>query len=451
MFVDTGNVQRIVAKQYPWGCARHIFLHAPTSVAMRALLQEIVQYVCYGDIGPTQEWAINISFTYAGLAALISPAVLERFESAFIDGPQANQLGDAINSPSSPLNWWEKQFTSDQVHCIVHIHAANDVALLAGTAAVEAAISNTAIEELIPRSDGSRLDGRVFERSKLHFGYIDGLSKLEIGWDDGLRRADQVDFRSFVLGYHSDEIQSFPMNGDAADLVRDSSYMAFRWIYQDVASFEKYLAFYGPKMFPEFEHSHAIELLAAKMMGRWRDGTPLVLSPNSSQPALAGEDFTYAGDKMGFKCPLSAHIRVVNPRDQELMPHAKIQGVPRILRRGLPYGPPLASPVDDGVDRGVIGLFLCSNIRRQFITLMQWISRNDFSPDFDSHGAYQDPIMGNRQIPGCKPEFKIPNPQGDVTTPALPDFLRTKGTLYLMIPSRRTLQRLVDASDPLAH
>jgi len=78
------------------------------------------------------------------------------------------------------------------------------------------------------------------------------------------------------------------------------------------------------------------------MMGRWRDGTPLVLSPDRPDPRLASSnDFGYATqDPDGHRCPFSAHIRIVNPRDTPLDP-AAVEGVPRVLRRGMAYGPPL--------------------------------------------------------------------------------------------------------------
>ncbi|MEX5669215.1 hypothetical protein ABFV57_30570, partial [Pseudomonas neuropathica] len=84
----------------------------------------------------------------------------------------------------------------------------------------------------------------------------------------------------------------------------------------------------------------AEELLAAKLMGRWRDGTPLVSSPTAPNTALSKSDnFGYAlDDPDGLKCPFSAHIRVTNPRDQVLNHLITLTGgVPRVIRRGTPY------------------------------------------------------------------------------------------------------------------
>jgi deferrochelatase/peroxidase EfeB len=83
---------------------------------------------------------------------------------------------------------------------------------------------------------------------------------------------------------------------------------------------------------------------------------------------------------------LTAHIRVANPRDQklkDLVISTVPPGGPLLLRRGLPYGPELQGETDDGVDRGLVGLFLCSNLRAQFFMIMNWINKADFSPVFN--------------------------------------------------------------------
>ena len=67
------------------------------------------------------------------------------------------------------------------------------------------------------------------------------------------------------------------------------------------------------------------ELLAAKIMGRWRSGAPLVLAPDHDDPTLGAHpsrnnDFAYNAedDARGFKCPFGSHVRRMNPRDGEI-------------------------------------------------------------------------------------------------------------------------------------
>lgn len=88
--------------------------------------------------------------------------------------------------------------------------------------------------------------------------------------------------------------------------------MALRKLHTRVAAYRRYLNANASS--PEEE-----ELLAAKMVGRWRSGAPLMLAPEHDDPALAADpqkvnDFTYhQEDPRGLRCPLGSHIRRANP------------------------------------------------------------------------------------------------------------------------------------------
>jgi deferrochelatase/peroxidase EfeB len=307
---------------------------------------------------------------------------------------------------------------------------------------------STGLTELIPRRDGTILSGSWFDMPKMHFGYTDGITRPNIRWDDDAPSApEQIDFRNFLLGYSTGKCPSAPASGAAADFVRNSTYGLFRWIYQDVAAFNQFLAVQGPELFPDLPAADAEELLAAKMMGRWRDGTSLVLSPERPDPQLArSDDFSYAkGDPDGRRCPFSAHIRIVNPRDTPLDPIV-VDGVPRILRRGMPYGAPLQGVTDDGVDRGLVGMFLCADLRKVVYSLMSWVMRNDFSPVYNANRRVQDPLFGNRAMPGVRAEFSIPGVAGGATVKSLPDFVYTKGTAFLLYPGKPALIALSEGA-----
>jgi hypothetical protein len=215
-----------------------------------------------------------------------------------------------------------------------------------------------------------------------------------------------------------------------------------------VAAFNRFLADNASRLAPTLgmSVSDASDWLAAKMLGRWRDGRPLVLAPNKVGPPVNPEDnFNYSQDKQGQRCPFSAHIRVVNPRD-EVIKEADAP-VPRVLRRGMPYGPDLEGngTEDDRVDRGLIGLFLCVDLREQFEKLMDWINRNDFSGVFTDLRA-QDPLLGNRELPLASTEFIIPTPSGPVRATGLTTFVRGRGTAYFLFPSMQALRQLAGAS-----
>ena len=83
-------------------------------------------------------------------------------------------------------------------------------------------------------------------------------------------------------------------------------------------------------------------------------------------------------DNQGMVCPVAAHIRKVNPRDQDTdQGSASATLIRRILRRGLPYGPPLAPGVTDAnfVVRGLLFLSYQTSINLQFEFLAtQWMN-----------------------------------------------------------------------------
>ena len=100
-------------------------------------------------------------------------------------------------------------------------------------------------------------------------------------------------------------------------------------------------------------------LLAAKMVGRWQSGAPLVLSPDHDDPALGADPqrnnayLYYDDDLLGFKCPAGSHARRMNPRDAFKGDGSVDVRLHRMIRRGTSYGPPLPEGVleDDGADR----------------------------------------------------------------------------------------------------
>lgn len=444
MAINFGNVQGLLTRVYRYPVSCHLMFRFDGAANGKDFLRELLPLLTRADqpldTTPKPEPVINLGLTYQGLSALgVSPDLLDQFDSQFKVGPDAFTLGDVPGSTSDPALWWEQQFPSHDLHCIVHLYA--DKAMDAATEFVREIATRTGVTELLPRQNRTQLEGHTLsEPRKLHFGFSDGFSQPEVAWD-GPPIADQLDYRHFVLGYANNDVSSSPFSGPAADLTRDSSYVAFRWLYQDVAGFNQFLHENGPIQFPDLPPDQAEEMLAAKMMGRWRDGTPVELSPDSKNPALANSDFRYKSDPQGLRCPVSAHVRIVNPRDQQLDP--VIMGpVPRVLRRGIPYGPELSGLIDDGADRGIIGLFLCSDLDRQFNTLARWIKKNDFSPVYDANRRVQDPLFANRKVPGAKPVFTIATPEGNKVISGLPDFISTKGTAFLLLPSVSTLQQL---------
>jgi deferrochelatase/peroxidase EfeB len=183
-------------------------------------------------------------------------------------------------------------------------------------------------------------------------------------------------------------------------------------------------------------------LIAAKMVGRWRSGAPLVLAPEHDDPDLGADadrnnTFSYEGDMQGLKCPFSSHIRRVNPRDA-LKNDLVAVDLHYFLRRGTNYGPPLPEGVleDDGAERGGVFLLIGAHLQRQFeFVQSQWMTDGNFI----GHGTEQDPIVGNGEGDGI---FTIPKRPIRRRLHGLPQFVAVRGGEYCFMPGLRALKWL---------
>ena len=260
---------------------------------------------------------------------------------------------------------------------------------------------------------------------KIHFGYRDGISQPRInGFSETNPELDdrpEVDSWRFIINLIVGNSSS-PPTYHAHPFLNNGSFAAFRLLYQDVQSFEDFISQNG-----EAE----AELIASKMAGRWRDGTPIEVSTQTPEnlhllgKTLSSEyqlnNFDYMTPSahqepnpllngqpdFGQGCPYAAHVRRANPRDdasvkgnKNFQTGAALMAVPnRVLRRARPYGP-LYHPDDElsaNQQRGLIGFFIGADIGRQFEFLMsQWITGNTFaSNDRSQNGGGYDPLFGS--------------------------------------------------------
>ena len=117
------------------------------------------------------------------------------------------------------------------------------------------------------------------------FGFKDGISHpaIEGSGIPGTNPHEQpLKPGEFVLGY-PDEMGGILRPYRRRTLLgRNGSYVVFRKLHQRVAAFRQYLKANASE--PEGE-----ELVAAKMMGRWRSGAPLALCPLHDDPELGAD------------------------------------------------------------------------------------------------------------------------------------------------------------------
>ena len=273
-----------------------------------------------------------------------------------------------------------------------------------------------------------------FDYAHEHFGYRDRLSEPQIegsGIQPTPGSGAPVKAGEFILGQVDESGELVPLPKPEV-LSRNGTFMAYRRLQEHVGAFRDFLRQHGG---PTAEGQ---ELIAAKLMGRWRSGAPLVLAPEKDDPALGADyqrnnNFNYAQmDPQGYAVPLGAHIRRMNPRDTA----ANIQRR-RMIRRGATYGPPLPEGApEDGVDRGIAAFILCASLVRQFEFAQNvWI--ND--PNFHELGNERDPLIGNQD--GTF-DFTIPKRPIRKKITGLPAFTTLKGGAYFFLPGIKALRYL---------
>ena len=300
---------------------------------------------------------VTLAFTWNGLRALGVPEEsLQTFPDEFRMGmaARADILGDTgANAPEH----WVGGLAGDDLHAIAILFSRTDE---------QCRRSIEEHDKLLARTGGVRslsfLDLNAtppFNYAHDHFGFRDRLSQPVMkgsGEEPTPGSGAALEPGEFILGYPDE-------NGPVANLPepevlsRNGSYMAYRRLQEHVAAFRDYLREHADT--PEDQ-----ELLAAKFMGRWRSGAPLVLAPERDDPELGADpmrnnDFKYKEmDPFGYACPLGSHARRLNPRDT-----AHYMNRRRMIRRGATYGPALPEGApDDGVDRGIAAFIICADL-----------------------------------------------------------------------------------------
>jgi Dyp-type peroxidase family len=442
--IDAADLQGGIVRGYGqrFGFARHLFARVREPRAARAFLAALAD-----PVTTEQEWAqhpattLNVALSFRALAALELPGViLDGFPQEVRAGmaARAERLGD---EPST----WDGELRDLEVLVVVHAQSAEALQAEAGRREHELRAEGSGLE--LAHAQEAALLGEQRE----HFGFTDGFSQPAI---EGVAREDirgqgipykrapwwplsrtrwrAVKPGEFVLGYEDED--SAPAPAPPAPFDRNASFMVWRKLHQDVAGFRAQLAEQARRL--DLDE----ELVAAKLVGRWRDGSPLVLRPHAPDRALGNDkeranDFRYGDDPLGLRCPRGAHVRRTNPRDA-LGWEGRLTARHRILRRGMPYGPALPEgAADDGAARGLLFVCLQASISRQFeIVQTQWCNDgNAFGL-----GREADPISGPF---GSEVRHLIEGDPPRVAAP-LRSYVECRGGEYLVVPAISALQAL---------
>jgi len=413
--------------------ATYIALRIDDRMAGRELIGRVANVVTSAahPESPLADTWVSCALTYHGLKALGVPQQsLDSFSWEFRQGMAARwkDLGDT--GESHPENW-EAPLGSNDIHVVIVAVSPNEVRLEAALDRARKTYQTMTGIKAIWRQDCHALPNE-----KEPFGFRDGISHpaIEGSGIPGTNPQEQpLKAGEFVLGY-PDELGGIQRT-EPELLGRNGTYVVFRKLHQRVAEFRKYLK-------SNSRDQNEEELLAAKMMGRWRSGAPLALCPFHDDPALGvdserNNDFMFQDDPNGYKTPGGSHIRRTNPRDAEIAGVARIH---RMIRRGTAYGPLLPEGVleDDGVDRGLMFAFVGANLGRQFeFVQSEWINDGVFF----GAGGDKDPMIGSNGGPAS---FTVPRKPVRRRCVGLPQFVVTRGGEYCFMPGLRALRWLAE-------
>ena len=230
------------------------------------------------------------------------------------------------------------------------------------------------------------------------------------------------------------------------DLGRNGSFLVIRQLEQDVNAFEAYCEAEADRLRRERRlqppYFVTAEFIGAKMMGRWKNGAPLVRSSYSpsNSPAIIDENAFMPGfeDPEALRCPFGAHIRRANPRDS-LSPGSKdqvaISNRHRIIRIGRKYLP------GPGQKPGILFMCLNGDLERQFEFVQQtWLNGNVISLSCPTNlSGERDPVLSNG---ATNTGFTIPTRDGPVKLKPLPNFVTLRGGGYFFMPGKRLVSYL---------
>lgn len=416
----------------------HAMLHFDDAEGGRDLMRRLAAHIpsAAGWTDDLDAWT-GAALSFQGLKALGLPeASLKTFPLPFQQGMagRAEQLRDFdVNAPEH----WDEAFRPGTCHLALTIYARDETALEVARA--------KAMGELA-RSHGVTLIGThafgADADAKNPFGFRDSISQPAVAGSgvDALQGQERaIAAGEFILGENSETGAPVAMP-DPPELGRNGSFVVLRKYASQVGAFNDFVRNHAASESEE-------ELLAAKLVGRWRSGAPLILAPARDDPELGADparnnDFDFSKDPRGFVCPHASHIRRLNPRDSRLTILTDVN-IHRIIRRSSTFGPKWRREVtatDDARDeRGIFFIFISARAYDTIEFLQQeWINRGNFI----DLGTERDAIVGLHETPGSftLPQSPVRHRLDGVTT-----FNRLKGGEYLFMPSLGALRWIGEA------
>ena len=418
---------------------------------------------------------LNISFTHDGLGALgLDEENLGSFSREFRQGMvsphRSRLLGDLDKSSPDQWIWGAKShegidlclmvfgndksskydLAKDKIVCINYYHE------------LAAQFAENGLKELF------HIDGQTQPDNKEHFGFRDGISQPIIEGSGRVGNKDDViKAGEFLFGYKN-EFDVYPdtpllvkeqgnvnlLSTDAGgsgqkDIGKDGTFMVMRQLEQDVTKFWDFMNENSRNPDGSINEAESLKL-GAKFIGRWQNGAPITLFPESDPgPNSDINDFGYAKfDEDGLKCPFGSHLRRQNPRDSvdnhNRHISLKLSKQHRIIRRARLYGEIYEGSPTNTRPSGEVGLlFICFNadISRQF-EFLQYTWAN--LPKNKELYSDPDPIIGVKENPSSEEEqnFTVQDLPVNRTVKGMPRVISVKGGAYFFLPSINVLRYL---------
>jgi len=461
--IDPAAMQGLIINPYgDLPSAAYCLLEIVDVNQARQWLKAITPEVTRGDIAKPQV-GVNLAITYDGVKVL-SPSLkpgtfTDAFESGMVSPRRTRILGDTGTSEPGQWSWGSpdetKEASAQRVHLLLMLFAVNPE----GVSELQSKLLDT-----MSGCGGLKLLAEPVATAPLpdnqeHFGFRDSISQpiIEGTYQQARSAARQpasavIKAGEFLLGFDNQYDQpslspSVPDDSLATkhlaankalpgvrDLGRYGTYMVVRQLEQDVPGFWN-----GVKKTAAPDSSEdEIDALAAKLVGRKLDGTPLAAPGTLNNFGYAKED------PLGHGCPVGAHIRRANPRDalgdDPKLSLTTVQGH-RLIRRGRSYGPAKTKAQrydQDNVVRGLMFICLNADIERQFEFIQStWLN----NPNFNRLQNENDPVIGNPDrapggymtIPGCPVRKRLSG---------IDRFITVKGGAYFFLPSIAALSYL---------
>ena len=389
--VELDEIQATVLRQRPepyYGT--HVMLHVEDARAGRELLRRLAPHIdSAADWWQAGEPWIAVAITYSGLVALGLPAdSLQSFPEAFRVG-MAARADELLDHGENDPKHWEAPFGSELVHIGVSVFSDSEETWRRTVDLARQHYEGFSGLRVLVTQDFGAQPGDLNP-----LGYKDSIGQPAIegcGVEPLPGQGPPIKAGEFILGYPGES--GAPLPAPQPDVLgRNGTFAGLRKYQSRVGAFNRFLQ-------AQAETEEERELLAAKLVGRWRSGAPLTLAPTQDDPALGADprrnnDFNYAADQDGRQVPLGSHMRRMNPRDTEMEVLADVN-LHRVIRRsttyGAPYDPNGLSEQDDKTAHGLFFIFISAKAMATLEFLQQeWINNGNFM----SLGDERDPIAG---------------------------------------------------------